>query len=104
MLRKIVAVSMLLVPFPAFANMPLLNATCGGVEVHADRGGPVLINGKVANLKKVSDTYYEASLGGVLVSLEINADGSPSLYATEAGAAEVECKVATSADAVKAGG
>jgi hypothetical protein len=40
----------------------------------------------------------------VLVSLEINADGSPSLYATEAGAAEVECKVATSADAVKAGG
>ena len=104
MLRKLVAVSMLLVPFPAFADMPLLNATCGGVAVHADRGGPVLINGKVANLKKVSDTYYEASLGGVLVSLEINPDGSPSLSATGTGAANGECEVASSADAVKSGG
>jgi hypothetical protein len=104
MLRKLIAVSMLLVPFPAFASMPLLNATCGGVEVHADAGGPVLINGRVADLKKVSDTYYEARLGGVLVSLEINPDGSPSLSATGTGAADDACEVASTVKAGKSGG
>lgn len=31
----------------AGAKVPLFNATCGGgIEVHADEGGPVYINGK----------------------------------------------------------
>ncbi len=38
----------------AHAGIPLLNATCpGNIEVHADKGGPVYINGKEATLKKI---------------------------------------------------
>jgi hypothetical protein len=40
-------------------RIPLFNATCpGGIEVHADEGGPVFFNGKETQLKKFNDNYY----------------------------------------------
>ena len=48
----------------ANAGIPLFNATCpGNIEVHADKGGPVYLNGKKAKLKKSNDNYYEAKGG-----------------------------------------
>jgi hypothetical protein len=94
MLRKLVVASIVLLPLPAYANIPLVNATCGdGVEVHADEGGPVYINGKEAKLKKVNSNYYEARHGDVTISLAINPDGSPSLSATWKGGANGICTV-----------
>lgn len=65
------------------AGIPLLNATCpGDVEVHADKGGPIYINGKEGKLKKFSDNYFEAKGSDVKISLSINPDGSPSVSYT----------------------
>ena len=67
----------------AQAGIPLVNATCpGGIEVHADRGGPIYINGKEARLKKFSETYFEAKGSGITISLMINPDGSASVSYT----------------------
>lgn len=67
----------------AHANIPLVNATCPmNIEVHADEGGPIYINGKEGKLKKFSDNYYEAKGGGVTISLTINPDGSPAVSYT----------------------
>ena len=64
-------------------GIPLLNATCpGGIEVHADKGGPIYINGKETQLKKFNDNAFDATGSGVTVSLTINPDGSPSLMYT----------------------
>lgn len=78
------------------AAIPLLNATCGdGVDVHADQGGPVYINGKVAKLKKSNDNYYEAHHGDVTISIAISDDGTPSLSATWKGGANGVCTLTT---------
>ena len=67
----------------ANAGIPLFNATCpGNIEVHADKGGPVYLNGKKAKLKKSNDNYYEAKGAGITVSISINPDGSPDLSYT----------------------
>lgn len=67
----------------ANAGIPLFNATCPGkIEVHADQGGPVYINGKQAKLKKSNDNYYEAKGAGIVVSISINPDGSLNLSYT----------------------
>ena len=43
----------------SLAAIPLLNYTCPGkIEVHADQGGPVYINGKEAKLKVFNQNYY----------------------------------------------
>lgn len=67
----------------AHANIPLVNVTCPtNIDVHADEGGPIYINGKEAKLKKFNDNYYEAKGGGVTISLSINPDGSPAVSYT----------------------
>ncbi|MFZ5675373.1 MAG: hypothetical protein ACOZAM_20645 [Pseudomonadota bacterium] len=78
----------------ARAEIPLLNATCPGkIEVHADRGGPVYINGKEAKLKKFNDNYFEAKGAGVTISLSINPDGTPSISYTGKGGANGVCSL-----------
>ncbi|MBU3068858.1 hypothetical protein KOI40_03445 [Aestuariicella sp. G3-2] len=71
----------------ASAGIPQMNYSCpGDIEVHADRGGPVFINGKEANLKKFSDSYYEAKRHGTTISISRNPDESMSVsYATKEG-------------------
>ncbi|HEV7321666.1 MAG TPA: hypothetical protein VGO04_23935 [Ensifer sp.] len=87
----------ILVPILAFAGaaeakIPLVNATCPGkIEVHADEGGPVYINGKEAKLRVFNENYYEAKGAGVTISLSINPDGSPSVSYTGKGGANGVC-------------
>ncbi len=70
----------------------MFNATCSGkIEVHADEGGPICIDGKEAKLKKFNDNYFEAKGGGVTVSLAINPDGSPHVSFTGKGGANGIC-------------
>jgi hypothetical protein len=78
----------------AHADIPLLNATCpGNIEVHADQGGPVYINGKEGRLKKFNNNYFEAKGGGVTISLAINPDGTPSISYTGKGGANGVCSL-----------
>jgi hypothetical protein len=70
----------------SLAAIPLLNYTCPGkIEVHADKGGPVYINGKEAKLKVFNQNYYEAKGSGVTISISINPDGTPSVSYTGPG-------------------
>jgi hypothetical protein len=84
-------------PPPAAASqggIPLLNASCPtGLDVHADQGGPVYVNGKEATLKKSNDNYYEAkdAASGAVISLSRNPDGTMSVSYTGRGGANGVC-------------
>jgi hypothetical protein len=94
MRRLLIAAAVLGIAGTAEAAIPMLNAKCpGGIEVHADQGGPVYINGKEATLKVVNAKYYEATHGLVFISLSINPDGSASLSYTKKGGANGICTV-----------
>jgi hypothetical protein len=81
----------------AYAEIPMLNYVCpGNFEVHADRGGPVYINGKQAKLKKFNESYFEASRAGITVSLSVNPDESLSVSYTATKRAHGVCRVASS--------
>lgn len=85
----------LAVSAPAIARIPRVNATCPGkLSIHADEGGPVYINGKEAKLKTFSQSYYEATLGRVKISLSINPDGSAAVSYTGPGRVNGVCTVA----------
>ena len=104
--KKILLAILCFVLFPvvASAGLPLLNATCpGGIEVHADEGGPVYINGKEARLKKLSASYYEAKGSGVTISISINPDGSQTVSYTGKHGANGICQV-SGVDPVNAAG
>jgi len=78
----------------AQAKIPLVNATCpGNIDVHADAGGPIYINGKEGKLKTFNDNYYEASHDGVTISLSISPDGSADVSYTGKGGANGVCQV-----------
>lgn len=70
-------------PAPASSlkpRIPVFNATCGnGIDVHADEGGPVFIDGEETSLKKFNDNYFEASRGGTTISISFRPDSSLSL-------------------------
>lgn len=74
--------SLAIAALPSFAAIPLFNATCPGkIEVHADKGGPIFINGKKAELTVKKPKYYEAKLlkganSDVVISVSINEDDS----------------------------
>lgn len=78
----------------AQAGIPLLNATCpGNIEVRADKGGPIYINGKEGKLKKFNDNAFEARSEGVAISLTIMPDGAPDVSYTGKNGANGVCKV-----------
>ena len=82
----------------SLAAIPQLNYTCPGkIEVHADQGGPIYINGKEAKLKVFNQNYYEAKGSGVTISLSINPDGTPSVSYTGPGRNNGICSEATAA-------
>jgi hypothetical protein len=88
----------------AQAEIPMFNASCPhGIEVHADKGGPIFINGKNTKITTSNRNYYEANRHEVTVSVSINADGSPSVSFTGSGGANGMCKV-TSFAANESGG
>jgi hypothetical protein len=90
----LLAAPLLLATGLAHAGIPMLNATCPGkIEVHADEGGPIYINGKEGQLKTFNDNYFEAKGAGVTISLSINPDGSPAVSYTGKNRANGICEV-----------
>jgi hypothetical protein len=76
----------------ANAKIPFFNATCPGkLDIHADDGGPIYINGKEGKLKVFNPNYYEAKVGHVTISLTIRPDGSPDVSYTGQGGANGVC-------------
>ncbi|WP_276118910.1 hypothetical protein [Pararhizobium qamdonense] len=89
-----VAIAVMTVAGQAAAKIPLVNATCpGNIDVHADQGGPIYINGKEGKLKVFNENYYEAKGGGVTISLTISPDGSADVSYTGKGGANGVCTV-----------
>lgn len=83
----------------AQAAVPFMNASCpGGIEVHADEGGPIYVNGQEARLKRFSDNAYEARAGRITITLTIRPDGSPEVSYTGRGGANGVCQVADAPD------
>ena len=90
------------------AAIPLFNGTCpGGLEIHADEGGPVYVNGRETRLKKFNDDYFEASdsNSGVTLSITRSPDGDVQMSYTGKGGANGVCTVGgSSAGAARATG
>lgn len=71
-LKALALFSVLFLAQRAEAAIPMFNGTCpGGLEIHADEGGPVYVNGREARLKKFNDNAFEASDSGSGVTLSI---------------------------------
>ncbi|MCD5966057.1 DUF3011 domain-containing protein [Stenotrophomonas maltophilia] len=84
---------------PAMAAVPFFNASCpGGIDVHADEGGPVYVQGREATLKRFNDRYFEAgdANSGITLSISRNDDGSPQVSYTGRGGANGICQVSSS--------
>jgi Tol biopolymer transport system component len=99
MIRSFIAASALFLTGTAHAGIPLLNFSCpGGISVHADKGGPVYIDGKETKLKTFNENYYEATdrSSGVTVSISVNPDGSSSVSYTGKHGAHGVCQSAAS--------
>jgi hypothetical protein len=74
----------------------MFNGSCpGGLEVHADEGGPVYVNGRETRLQRFSDDYYEASDpgSGVKLSITRSPDGGTQMSYTGKGGANGVCTV-----------
>lgn len=71
----------------AVAKIPRLDAKCGDdITVHAEEGGPVLIDGKDSKIKTIDENHYEARDHKILITIAVGADGSPTLtYARKNG-------------------
>jgi hypothetical protein len=92
--RILATVAALFLTGTANAGIPFFNATCpGGIEVHADQGGPVYVNGKEAKLKKFNDNAYDAVGGGVTINIAVSPDGSPNVAYTGKHGANGICQV-----------
>ncbi|WP_285309468.1 DUF3011 domain-containing protein [Stenotrophomonas maltophilia] len=84
---------------PAMAAVPFFNASCpGGIDVHADEGGPVYVQGREATLKRFNDRYFEArdANSSITLSISRNDDGAPQISYTGRGGANGICQVSSS--------
>ena len=84
---------------PAMAAVPFFNASCpGGIDVHADEGGPVYVQGREAALKRFNDRYVEArdANSGITLSISSSEDGTPQISYTGRGGANGICQVSAS--------
>lgn len=98
-IARVAVLTSILATSMAQAAVPFMNATCpGGIEVHADEGGPIYINGEEARLKRFSDSAYEARADRVTITLTIRPDGSPEVSYAGRGGANGVCQVAASPD------
>ena len=80
----------------ASAAISSFNGTClGGIEVHADEGGPVFVNGRETTLRRFSDDYYEArdAKSGVTLSINRTPDGGTQMSYTGGDGANGICSM-----------
>lgn len=101
-IRCVLLVGAVLVSVPAagWAAIPMFNATCpGALDVHADEGGPVYVDGRETTLKRFNDRYYEAkdARSGVTLSITQAPDGSAQVSYTGRRGANGICSVGPSA-------
>ncbi|WCM18334.1 hypothetical protein NDK50_12770 [Paraburkholderia bryophila] len=95
MKKCLAVIAGLLISIAVHAQIPRLNVVCpGNIEVHADSGGPVYINGKQAALRKFSDSYFEASRPGITISVMVKPDKSLDVSYTGSKRAHGICHVA----------
>lgn len=83
---------------PAMAAVPFFNASCpGGIDVHADEGGPVYVQGRETVLKRFNDRYFEArdANNGITLSISRHDGGTPQVSYTGRGGANGICQVST---------
>ncbi len=60
-----------------YAGVPFFNASCPtNIDVHAEKGGYVFINGNTAELKKYNENAYDINYKDITVSISINPDGT----------------------------
>lgn len=98
-LRLTVALLVTTFSAPAMAAVPFFHASCpGGIDVHADDGGPVYVQGRETALKRFNDRYFEArdTNSGITLSIIRNDDGTPQISYTDRGGANGICQVSTS--------
>lgn len=96
------ALGLALLASPARAEIPFFNASCpGGVDVHADAGGPVYVQGREAVLKRFSDAYVEAKdpQSGLTLSVSRDADGAAQISYTGRDGSNGICQVTATAAA-----
>ena len=78
----------------ASADVPFFNASCPRhIEVHADEGGPVYVNGEEAQLHRFSSSYYEATRGRTTISIMVNPDHTLNVSYTTGGGGNGICQV-----------
>ncbi len=88
----LVVSQLVMVGMASAAGIPQLNYTCPtGIDLHADEGGYVYINGEEARLKKYNDNSYDATLRGITVSITLNPDGTASVSYTRRNGANGIC-------------
>jgi hypothetical protein len=93
-LRASTIVAALAAAGPAHAAIPFFNATCPtNIEVHADEGGPIYINGKEGKLKVFNANAYDATHDHVTISVTVNPDGTIMVSYTARGGANGICTV-----------
>jgi len=77
MKKLVFTVFVFLMSNAANAGIPLLNYTCPtNIEIHADQGGPVYVNGKEAQLIKFNDNAYDAKSAELTISITVKANQS----------------------------
>jgi hypothetical protein len=78
----------------AVAKIPRLDAKCGDdITVHAEEGGPILIDGKDSKIKTIDENNSEARDHKILITLVIGADGSPALTYARKNGPSGDCEV-----------
>lgn len=97
MKKLVIATWLYLLSSAASADIPLLNYTCPGhIEVHADQGGPVYVNGKEAQIIKFNDNAYDAKTAEVTISITVKANQSIEVSYTGKKGANGDCSPAKS--------
>ncbi|MFC3550587.1 hypothetical protein ACFOLC_06105 [Lysobacter cavernae] len=96
----LVSVATLFVAQSASAAISSFNGTCpGGVEVHADEGGPVFVDGRETDLRRFSENYYEArdAKSGITLSINRTPDGGTQMSYTGNNGANGICSITPAA-------
>ena len=102
MKKLVIATCLYLLSSAASADIPLLNYTCPGhIEVHADQGGPVYVNGKEAQIIKFNDNAYDAKTAEVTISITVKANQSIEVSYTGKKGANGDCSPAQSTQSNK---
>ena len=94
MKRHLIAPCLLpLLTGPAVAELPFLNGTCPtGIEVHADQGGSVYIDGAEAEVTEYGEGSWEARSGPTSVEIMVD-NGTVSMSYTGPGGVNGICQV-----------